>query len=204
MTAKRFTIEIDDENIAHILDNGTDIGQYNLCKLLNNLFNENEQLKHFKEISDNITKEVEDFFEKHEFDTVNFNVLDEVFDDVDYYYEKCIRLNKENEQLKHRLAISEKANFVTALAKENEQLKKENNELKLLVQNWESLDDEKDSQLDKQNNALKKLKKENQLLKERLAEQNDIEWLRNNTVWEVMPSNRRTFISTIYHRRNDE
>ena len=45
MTAKRFTIEIDDENIAHILDNGTNIGQYNLCKLLNNLFNENEQLK---------------------------------------------------------------------------------------------------------------------------------------------------------------
>ena len=45
MTEKRFTIEIDDENIAHILDNGTDIGQYNLCKLLNNLFNENEQLK---------------------------------------------------------------------------------------------------------------------------------------------------------------
>ena len=45
MTAKRFTIEIDDENIAHILDNGTDIGQYNLCKLLNELHKENERLK---------------------------------------------------------------------------------------------------------------------------------------------------------------
>ena len=32
----------------------------------------------------------------------------------------------------------------------------------------------------------------------------EVEWLRNNTVWEQMPSNRRTFISTIYHRRNDE
>ena len=36
---------------------------------------------------------------------------------------------KENGHLKHRLAISEKANFVTALEKENEQLKKENYEL---------------------------------------------------------------------------
>ena len=51
---------------------------------------------------------------------------------------------------------------------------------------------------------LNTLHEENQLLKQRLAEQSDVEWLRNNTVWEQMPSNRRTFISTIYHRRNDE
>ena len=51
---------------------------------------------------------------------------------------------------------------------------------------------------------LNALHEENQLLKQRLAEQNDVEWLRNNTVWEMMPSNRRTYISTIYHRRNDE
>lgn len=48
------------------------------------------------------------------------------------------------------------------------------------------------------------LSEENQFLKQRLAEQNDVEWLRNNTVWEVMPSSHRTYISTIYHRRNDE
>lgn len=42
MTRKRFAIEIDDENIAHILDNGADIGQYNLCKLLNKLAEEKE------------------------------------------------------------------------------------------------------------------------------------------------------------------
>ena len=51
---------------------------------------------------------------------------------------------------------------------------------------------------------LNELHEENQLLKQRLAEQNDVEWLRNNTVWEMMPSNRRTYISTIYHKRNDE
>ena len=52
--------------------------------------------------------------------------------------------------------------------------------------------------------ALNELHEENQLLKQRLAEQNDVEWLRNNTVWEVMPSSHRTYTSTIYHRRNDE
>ena len=39
---------------------------------------------------------------------------------------------------------------------ENEQLKMEIDSLKLLVQNWEALDEEKDEQLDKQNQALKK------------------------------------------------
>ena len=39
------------------------------------------------------------------------------------------QLSDGNEQLKHRLAISEKANFVTTLEKENEQLKRENYEL---------------------------------------------------------------------------
>ena len=59
------------------------------------------------------------------------------------------------------------------LEKENKQLKMENNELKLLVQNWESLDEEKDEQLDKQNQALKKLKKENEQLKQSNQKLND-------------------------------
>lgn len=41
-------------------------------------------------------------------------------------------------------------------------LQKENRQLKLLVQGWEALDEEKDEQLDKQNQALKKLKEENE------------------------------------------
>lgn len=48
---------------------------------------------------------------------------------------------------------------------ENKQLKKENQELKLLVQDWEALDEEKNEELDGQNQALKKLKKENKQLK---------------------------------------
>lgn len=47
MTEKkqRFTIEVDDENFVQILDNNVQIGQYNVCKLLNELVDENEQLK---------------------------------------------------------------------------------------------------------------------------------------------------------------
>ncbi len=45
MTEKRFTIEIDDEKWVHILDNNVDIGQYNLCKVLNELNEENKKLK---------------------------------------------------------------------------------------------------------------------------------------------------------------
>ena len=37
-------------------------------------------------------------------------------------------------------------------------------------------------------------------LKELQAKNDDIEWLRNNTVWEQMPSNRRTFTKTKYER----
>ena len=64
-------------------------------------------------------------------------------------------------------SIKEFIEKVNRIVKENEQLKMENNSLKLLVQNWEALDEEKDEQLDKQNQALKKLKKENEQLKQR-------------------------------------
>ena len=46
----RFTIEVDDENFAQILDNNVQIGQYNVCKLLNKIVNENKQLR--EEIKD--------------------------------------------------------------------------------------------------------------------------------------------------------
>ena len=52
-----------------------------------------------------------------------------------------------------------------------------NNKLKLLVQNWEALDEEKDGQLDRQNQALKKLKKENEQLK--VDKQALIDFIRN-------------------------
>ena len=43
---------------------------------------------------------------------------------------------------------------------------------------------------------LNKLVNENQLLKQQLKEQDDVKWLRENTVWETMPTSRRTFSRT--------
>lgn len=96
-------------------------------------------------------------------------------------------------------AICDKLNEVT---KENKQLKMGIKSLKLLVQNWEALDEEKDKQLDKQNQKLKKLVKENAQLKQ-LINDKEVEWLRNNTVWEQMPTNKRTVTKTTFGDEND-
>lgn len=63
-----------------------------LVKLLNELYEENQLLRNFKEKSDKFTEEVENFFEKHDIDTVNFDLIDEEFE----------LYQKENEQLKER------------------------------------------------------------------------------------------------------
>ena len=76
----------------------------------------------------------------YEYDEYNGNLFDNKMntfyhiEDSDENIEVlCDRLNwlvKENEQLKHRLAISEKANFISALEKENKQLKEQLSEAK--------------------------------------------------------------------------
>lgn len=96
-------------------------------------------------------------------------------------------------------AICDKLNEIM---EENRQLKMGINSLKLLVQNWEALDEEKDEQLDRQNQALKKLVKENAQLKQ-LINDKEVEWLRNNTVWEQMPTNKRTVTKTTFGDKND-
>lgn len=65
-------------------------------------------------------------------------------------------------------------NLLNNSSEENKQLKMENNSLKLLVQGWEALDEEKDEQLNKQNQSLKKLKKENEKLKQKIKSINEI------------------------------
>ena len=73
-------------------------------------------------------------------ETISENEFDEKVEYEDYQafadsmqgdevVNKLNQLDGENKQLKYRLAISEKENFVTALAKENGQLKKENKKL---------------------------------------------------------------------------
>ena len=73
-----------------------------------------KRFENYKKASDKFTKEVEEFFEKHGFDTVNFDAIDEIFDNVDCHYEMCIELKNENEQLR----------------KENNELKKEKEDWK--------------------------------------------------------------------------
>ena len=53
---------------------------------------------------------------------------------------------------------------------ENLNLKKENKEIKLLVQEWERLDNEKDKQLEKMNDSLKRFVEENKQLQQELFE----------------------------------
>ena len=124
------------------------------------------------------------------------------------------QFNDENKQLKkENLDLSEELDYYKAKCasletglfqadKENRQLKIENNSLKLLVQNWEALDEEKDEQLDRQNQSLKKLVKENAQLKQ-LINDKEVEWLRNNTVWEQMPTSKRTITKTTFGDKND-
>lgn len=49
MSGKRFTIEVDENRDVRILDNGVDIGQYAVCKLLNDLYEENKFLDSYLE-----------------------------------------------------------------------------------------------------------------------------------------------------------
>ena len=86
--------------------------------------------------------------------------------------------------------------------RENNQLKMGVDSLKLLVQNWEALDDEKDEQINRQSQTLKKLIKENAQLKQ-LINDKEIEWLRNNTVWEQIPTNKRTITKTTFGDKNE-
>ena len=78
--------------------------------------------------------------------------------------------------------------LMNTLAEENKQLKMGIDSLKLVVQNWEALDEEKDGQLDRQNQALKKLVKENDQLKneiEKLSYANE-DLLEEKRIWKQM------------------
>lgn len=70
---------------------------------LDNVEKENEQLKQYVQSSKEFTKEVEDFFQKCDIDTVNFRVLENLIDADNFIYEKYLKLEEENEQLKQRI-----------------------------------------------------------------------------------------------------
>lgn len=74
-----------------------------IVDLLNKLNDENEQLKQYAQTSEKFTEYVEDFFKKYDFDTVNFDSLGEMIDTDNFFYEKSLKLEKENEQLKQEI-----------------------------------------------------------------------------------------------------
>ena len=86
------------------------------------------------------------------------------------------------------LGEDELVDIINELNDEHKQLKMGIDSLKLLVQNWEALDEEKDGQLDRQNQALKKLVKENEQLKnelEKLSYANE-DLLEEKRIWKQM------------------
>ena len=107
MTEKRFTIKpsmiVDDVTV--IIDNQKEYTFPVLDSTLNYMFCKvlNEQHETIQRLKQNIDE------------LLSVDIEEELL--------------KENEQLKHRLAISEKAKYVTTLEKENEQLKEKNGQL---------------------------------------------------------------------------
>lgn len=87
------------------------------------------------------------------------------------------KLEDENEQLeKVKMDV---ANSLGECIDENEKLKKENNELKIMIEGYEDLHDEKDTALSHQSKSLKKLKAENEQLK-KLIKKSVVERLLDN------------------------
>jgi cell shape-determining protein MreC len=85
-------------------------------KLLKEVKQENEQLKHKLQ-----QQEMEHATDLHRLAEEN----EQLKSDAGYWAKTAEARLKKIEQLKHRLAISEKANLVTTLEKENEKLKLE-------------------------------------------------------------------------------
>lgn len=120
---------------------------------------------------------------------------------------KLNALNEENEQLEEAREYYQE-NFLTMKTERN-QFKRENEQLKLQMLNIEEDMDyfkSKASSLEEGYIKLQdqeiRLKKENGQLKAQLKDcekrvtDKEVEWLRNNTVWEQMPSNKRTYTTT--------
>lgn len=91
-------------NLEHTRDFCADV-----CADCERLEQENKEFKqrikrfeNYKKASDKFTKEVEDFFKRHEIDTVNFDLIDGVFDGFEFYSDKYNELKKENKELKKR------------------------------------------------------------------------------------------------------
>lgn len=150
---------------------------------------------------------------------IKFNILNPVWDnekeDALNVFEMIDLLNEQDDMLevvREELSLADRDN--TVLLKENEQLKqcyqdyiklkrvtndckRKNEQLKQELKTKEVI-------IDKQYEELQRLKKENEQLQQQIKELKSsneaIKWVRENTVWEQMPTNRRTYTKTSYER----
>lgn len=93
-------------------------------------------------------------------------------------------------------------NILNELNDENEGLKQDYNSLRRTAYHIDEIahaDREYAERLYKRN---QQLEQENKQLKQQRLIDKEIEWLRNNTVWEQMPSSKRTFTKTQYFSKN--
>lgn len=93
-------------------------------------------------------------------------------------------------------------NILNELNDENEELKQDYNSLRRTAYHIDKIahvDREYAERLYKRN---QQLEQENKQLKQQQLIDKEVEWLRNNTVWEQMPSSKRTFSKTRYFSKN--
>ena len=131
MSEKRFII--DAMNPLHIHDNGTGeviTARSRMCDLLNELSDENEELREKIGMSDKQKRfQMGKYGEYWSDDGTYERVCIEI---IDTYYHKNYRSLTEIYHL-----INELNDYAVKLIKENEQLRKENNELKLILKQHE-------------------------------------------------------------------
>lgn len=121
-------------------------------------------------------------------------------EELDYYKNKCASLEtgyiqEQDENWRLEKSQMEFANELGKTIDEIEQLRKENKELQGKASSWKITASE---QIMEQS----KLIKENAQLKQ-LINDKEVEWLRNNTVWEQMPTSKRTVTKTTFGDKND-
>ena len=135
----------------------------------------------------------------------SFNVNKNQFEYDNKYYAFCnvIDANKIVNQLNalliekrmleleiEKLEVIIKTGNCSLLQKENEQLK---SDIMAIEKRADKVYDENEQ-----------LKKENQMLNQRLIESDDLKWVREHTVWEQMPTRVKTYTKTSLNGDDDD
>ena len=165
MTEKRFTLAYEKGNWWAVRDGEITLWKEEVITLLNDFYEENEQLK----------KDLKKKF-------VPFAEVDGDYTTVNT--EEFIKILNENEQLKKQLGIVIKEKESWAFICDcSTQVMNDDDEIK-------------EDYLKVATRELDRMNKENEQLKKRLIELDDLKWIREHTVWEQMPTRVKTYTKT--------